>query len=104
MFLKEFSLTEKEKVIKIKLTGEIDIVNAEEFYIETEKIYLQNFKDIEFDLSGVKFIDSTALGTFVKISNLLKKDGKKLTVKKLREQIKRLFLICSLDSVINIEA
>jgi len=102
--LKEFSLIEKEKVLIIKLSGEIDVVNADEFYVETEKAYLQNLKDIEFDLSGLKFIDSTALGTFVKISNLLKKDGKKVTVKNLKDQIKRLFVICSLDSVINIEA
>jgi anti-anti-sigma factor len=102
--LKELILTDKERILKIKITGEIDIVNADDFYNETEKLYLENNKDIEFDLSGLKFLDSTALGTFVKISNLLKKDGRKLTIRNLREQIKKLFIICSLDSVINIEA
>ena len=102
--MKELLLIDKEQNLIIKLSGEIDVVNADEFYKETEKLYLQNNKDIIFDLSSLKFLDSTALGTFVKINNLLKQNGKTLTVKNAREQIKRLFKICSLDNVFQIEA
>lgn len=102
--MKELTLTQKSNMLSIKLSGEIDILNAEQFFAETEKLYKESALDIEFDAADLKFIDSMALGTFVKINNLLKKDGKTLTVKNLREQIKKLFVICSLDSVIRIEA
>lgn len=95
---------QKDGLLLIKLSGEIDILNAEEFFDETEKLYKESALDIEFDASELKFIDSMALGTFVKINNLLKKDGRTLTVKNLREQIRKLFIICSLDLVIKIEA
>ena len=49
------------------LSGEIHSVNAEEFYTTVCAAYDQAPCDVVFDCKELNFLDSTALGTFVKI-------------------------------------
>ena len=56
-----------------------------------------------FDCTGLEFIDSTTLGTFVKILKLVKTDGHSLRLTGLQPRIRKLFLICSLDTIMGID-
>ena len=85
------------------LSGEIDSENSDEFFEEVMAAYEPSPCDIVFECARLAFIDSTTLGTFVKIFNRLKSDGHKLTLKALRPQLKKLFVICALDTVMEIE-
>lgn len=84
------------------LSGEIHSVNAEEFYTTVCAAYDQAPCDVVFDCKELNFLDSTALGTFVKIFKKLKADGKKLRLVNLQAKLKKLFVICALDAIMEI--
>lgn len=88
--------------LHIALSGDIDLGNAEAFYAEVALAYKQNPANILFDCEKLDFIDSTTLGTFVKILKAVKQDGFTMKLVNLQAKIKKLFLICSLDSIMEI--
>ena len=90
-------------LLKISLSGDIDLGNAEAFYQTVMQAYAACKADVEFDCTALEFIDSTTLGTFVKIVKELKKDGKSMRLVGLQSKIKKLFVICALDSIIQID-
>lgn len=92
----------EDDTLMIKLSGDIDLGNAEAFYQAVVEAYKQTPASITFDCEGLDFIDSTTLGTFVKILKALKVDGYQMKLVKLQPKIKKLFLICSLDSIMEI--
>ena len=89
-------------VLSIALSGDIDLGNAENFYAETLAAYTENPMDVVFDCAALNFIDSTTLGTFVKILKTLKANGHNMRLVDLQPKIKKLFLICSLDKIMEI--
>ncbi len=89
-------------VLSISLSGDIDLANAEAFYQAVTEAYKAEPADILFDCAALNFIDSTTLGTFVKILKAVKSNGHKMKLVSLQAKIKKLFLICSLDSIIQI--
>lgn len=88
--------------LQINLSGDIDLGNAEAFYQTVTDAYKATPASITFDCAGLDFIDSTTLGTFVKILKALKVDGFDMKLVNLQPKIKKLFLICSLDSIMEI--
>ena len=89
-------------VLTIALSGDIDLGNAENFYTETLNAYQAAPSDITLDCKELNFIDSTTLGTFVKILKTLKANGHTMRLINLQAKIKKLFLICSLDKIMEI--
>ncbi len=83
------------------LAGEIDAGNCDEFYAEV----LENYKsgDLVFECSKLEFIDSTMLGTLVKLKKHAAERGASLILRHLQPRIKKLFVICALDKVMEIE-
>ena len=88
--------------LHVALSGEIDLGNAEEFYQTVAEGYKATPGNVCFDCEALDFIDSTTLGTFVKILKTVRADGYKMQLKNLQPKIKKLFLICSLDSIMEI--
>ena len=91
-----------EKELRIALNGEIDSGNAEEFYKTVLSAYEQAPASLVFSCDGLEFIDSTTLGTFVKLLKKVKTDGFSMKLVGLQAKIKKLFLICSLDTIMEI--
>ena len=89
-------------ILTIALSGDIDLGNAENLYTETLAADQAAPSDITFDCKELNFIDSTTLGTFVKILKTLKADGHTVRLTNLQTKIKKLFLICSLDKIMEI--
>lgn len=89
--------------LTIALSGDIDSGSADAFYGEFCSAYAAAPGDVVFDCKELNFIDSTTLGTFVKILKNVKTDGHKMTLKGLQPKIKKLFLICSLNTIMEIE-
>ncbi len=100
--MKEVTLVRREPTLEIALCGEIDSGNAEEFYEVVMAEYTATKKDLAFDCSALEFIDSTTLGTFVKILKHVRTDGNKLRLTGLQPRLKKLFVICALDTVMEI--
>lgn len=95
-------LSSENGTLTIALSGDIDLGNAETFYAETIAAYQANPANITFECAELNFIDSTTLGTFVKILKTLKVNGHNVRIVNLQQKIKKLFLICSLDKIMEI--
>ena len=100
--MQEVTVTKTQPVLEISLSGELVSENAEEFYGEVAAAYAASPADIVFDCAALQFIDSTALGTFVKILKKVKTDGKALKLTVLQPRLKKLFVICALDTIMEI--
>lgn len=92
----------ENEVLKISLSGDIDLGNAEEFYTSVINAYKTQPCNIEFDCVDLSFIDSTTLGTFVKLLKTVKTDGFSMKLVGLQPKIKKLFLICALDNIMEL--
>lgn len=102
--MKEVTVQELKPAITIVLSGTIDSGNAEEFGAEVIAAYDSAPGDIRFLCKELEFIDSTTLGTFVKILKHVKTDGHKMRLEGLNPHIKKLFVICALDTIMEIAA
>ena len=100
--MQQVKLISTDGKLVFSLFGEIDSATSEQFYAEIRTAYLHDKKDIEFDCAALTFIDSTMLGTFVKIFKELKTDGFKVSLTNVQPRIRKLFEICSLDTIMEI--
>ena len=101
--MQQVKLISADEKLVIALYGEIDSATADDFYAQVSAIYTHDKRDIEFDCSALTFIDSTTLGTFVKIFKHLKQDGHTFVLKNVHPRIKKLFQICALDTIMEID-
>ncbi len=101
--MQQVKLVSADDKLIVSLLGEIDSATSEDFYAEVAAMYQNDKKDIVFDCAALEFIDSTTLGTFVKIFKNLKADGNRLILKNMRPRIKKLFEICALDRIMEFE-
>jgi len=100
--MQELVLTATEPNLIFTLSGEIDSKNADEFYGEVMENYKGAQGDVIFECATLTFIDSTTLGTFVKILKHVRENGHKLILRGLHPRLKKLFVICALDTVMEI--
>lgn len=100
--MQQVKLLSAEKELLFSLSGEIDAATSEDFYAQVNAAYEHDKKDIVFDCAALTFIDSTTIGTFVKIYKKLKADGNKTVLENVRPNVKKLFEICSLNTLMEI--
>ena len=101
--MQQVKLVSTDGELLVALAGEIDSATSEDFYAEENAMYLNDSKNIVFDCAALEFIDSTTLGTFVKIFKQLKADGNRLILRNVRPRIKKLFEICALDRIMEFD-
>ncbi len=100
--MQEVTLIATEPTLIFALAGEIDSKNADEFFETVMSEYRVQAAPVQFDCTALQFIDSTTLGTFVKIFKQVKSDGYNLRLTGLQPRLKKLFVICALDTVMEI--
>lgn len=100
--MQEVNIVSHTPDLTVALSGELDSKNADEFFDEVMEAYRQSPADVVFDCSALEFIDSTTLGTFVKILKRLKTEGHNLKLVHLQSRLKKLFTICALDTIMEI--
>lgn len=100
--MQQVKLLSAEKELLFSLSGEIDAATSEDFYAQVAAAYEHDKKDIVFDCAALTFIDSTTIGTFVKIYKKLKADGNATVLENVRPNVKKLFEICSLNTLMEI--
>ncbi len=101
--MQEVKVIARSPVLSFALSGEIDSKNADEFFDIVLAAYEENKGDVLFDCSGLSFIDSTTLGTFVKILKHVRSDGHGMKLTGMQARLKKLFVICALDTIMEIE-
>ncbi len=102
--MKEVTITEQKDEWQVSLCGEIDASNADAFYREVVSAFDSAPKDVHFLCEELNFIDSTTLGAFVKLAKRTGAEGKKIRLSSLRPKIKKLFEICVLDQLMEIDS
>ena len=100
--MQQVKLLSADKELLFSLSGEIDAATSEDFYAQVTAAYEHDKKDIVFDCAALTFIDSTTIGTFVKIYKKLKADGNGTVLENVRPNVKKLFEICSLNTLMEI--
>ena len=100
--MQQVKLLSADSALLFSLSGEIDAATSEDFYAQVTAAYEHDKKDIIFDCAALVFIDSTTIGTFVKIYKKLKADGHKTVLENGRQNVKKLFEICSLNTLMEI--
>ncbi|MDR0853545.1 MAG: STAS domain-containing protein [Clostridiales Family XIII bacterium] len=94
------NFSEEKDSWEIKVSGEVDISNAQEFKSKLDGALELRRSDLLIDLSSLNYIDSTGLGVIIGTFGTVKKEG--LTVKLInpRENVRKLLNISGLDKVL----
>jgi len=90
-------------VIKITLSGEVDIYTSQSLKDKLYNIIDANRSDLRIDCKDLNYIDSTGLGIFVGTLKKSKQYGKNIYIVNLKDNIKKLFTITGLDKLFIIE-
>lgn len=87
---------------KFYIKGEIDVSNCEQFKEKLYKIVDNTEMDLQLEFSELRYIDSAGLGILVGTYKRLKEAERKLTISGSSENIKKLFYITKLNTLIDI--
>ncbi|MGN0818305.1 MAG: STAS domain-containing protein [Candidatus Coproplasma sp.] len=101
--MQQVKLVSADEKLLISLSGEIDSATSEDFYQQVIAMFTHDPKDIVFDCAALEFIDSTTLGTFVKLFKHVKTQGYTFKLVNVQPRIKKIFTICALDKIMEIE-
>ncbi len=102
--MQQVKLISADGCLKFSLSGEIDSATSEDFYAQVCAAYEHDKKNVLFDCSALTFIDSTTLGTFVKILKKTRADGFDAALEHVRPNVKKLFDICALNTIMEIRS
>ncbi len=94
------SFNEADELWDIKVGGEVDISNADQFRNELNDAYNKTPTDMKIDVADLGYMDSTGLGVIIGIYGKIKEDGHSITLVEPRDNIKKLLRITNLDTVL----
>ena len=84
----------------VKVSGEIDLSNAQQFKQELENALAEKRQNICIDFEKLSYIDSTGLGVIIGVYGSIKKDGYKVKILNPRDNVKKLLNISGLDKIL----
>lgn len=102
--MQQVKLISADDRLVFSLSGEIDSATSDDFYAQVSAAYEHDKKNVTFDCQALTFIDSTTLGTFVKILKKLRADGNDMILEHVRPNVKKLFDICALNTIMEIRS
>jgi anti-sigma B factor antagonist len=89
--------------VAARLTGDLDIVNAEDVKRELTEVFDSGPKTVTLDMAAVRFVDSSGLGTLVAVHRHAEAAGSAFVVRAVPPQVQRLFEITRLDDLLAVE-
>ncbi len=97
------NITSSQNTITVSLSGELDAAQYDLFCGAVTEAYNRNPADVVLDFKDVMFIDSTIMGGVIKLYKLLSSDGRKLKIINASPRIKKMFEICNITTILEIE-
>jgi anti-sigma B factor antagonist len=82
------------------LAGEIDISNADQLKRELVTAYEKHPTDMDVDIEGLSYIDSTGLGIIISLNGKMQENKKKIMLLHPRDNVKKLLKIMRFDKVL----
>jgi anti-sigma B factor antagonist len=95
----QIDLTIDPPTAKLAAGGELDIFSARDVAISLHDALARGCSRIVIDVSGVSFVDASALGVFARLKAVLTADGGTLEFAAVSPQFRRLCSIVRLDDV-----
>ena len=93
--------SKKGQVLVVQVTGELDHHTAPEFIRLVEsKLKDAEITVLELDCKGLSFMDSSGIGAMLGRSKTMKRKNGKMRIKNLRPNVKKIFEMSGLFSVI----
>lgn len=91
----------KEETLKIKLPEELDHSNTAMIRMEADtRIYSGNVRNVEFDFSKTKFMDSSGIGMIMGRYRLVNPIGGKIILSGVQGNIERIIKISGLYKLV----
>lgn len=95
-------VTRREPDVVVRLSGEVDISNADLLEEAIQQYLGGNPRDLTLECDGLRFIDSTGLSLTVRLHNELAQRGHRLVLTGLADAVRRPFEATNLTDVIEI--
>lgn len=99
----KFSVDKQEKVVSISLQEEkLNSLTAPKLKSELIILREEGYRNIVFDLSEVKFVDSSGLSSILVGNRICKEAGGTFVICGLNEQVQKLIKISQLENILSI--
>lgn len=85
--------------VELRLSGEIDVASAEHLAAKIKAVLQDNPKRVEFDLAGVKFMDSSGIALLLSVANAVEE----VRILKLSGPARRIIELTGLQSFLHVE-
>lgn len=92
----DIQIVEKGNVFLVLLKGSLDMYSSLELKNRTDKIPVSNQTEIIIDFAHINFVDSSGIGTLIKIFHQIKEAGGKLYLTNLKPPIEKVFKVAGL--------
>jgi len=101
--LKTEEIPELEDTRKVGLAGAIDASTVIKFQAELEKLKNEeNVRRFLLDMEGIRYVNSTGLGSLVKLADGLEKEGGVITLMRIHPKVKVVFDMLGLNAFFKI--
>jgi anti-sigma B factor antagonist len=96
------SLTPEPGAARLVMTGELDYTTAEDASAEVAKTLAEGVDVLEFDLSGLKFIDSSGMAVVMNAYSEAEERGTAFRIVALTPYLRHLIEVVALDDVLDL--
>ncbi|MBP7901233.1 MAG: STAS domain-containing protein [Spirochaetes bacterium] len=98
----DINITDSPNSTVVVVKGDIEMMTIKDFKDKLLNLGQNSDKDIEIDLSGVDYIDSSGVGVLISLLKLQKKKGKILKMSNVSEKVLDVLKLSSLADVFNL--
>jgi anti-sigma B factor antagonist len=88
-------------VVRLSVAGELDVVTVGELREEIQKLLASKPSRVEVDLSSLRMVDSSGVGTLVSLYKQVRANGGEVVITGLRDQPLAIFRLLRLDRVMS---
>jgi anti-sigma B factor antagonist len=92
----EIKIVRDSDPVTMSVSGDIEIMSIKELKESLLDIGQNENKDVELDLSGVNYIDSSGVGMLITLLKLQKNKGKSLVISKISPKVLNVLKLSSL--------
>jgi len=90
--------------VLVSVVGEVDVATAPQLRDRLEEAVAEGFPTVVVDLTGVTFLDSTALGVLIEASKLCEAAGRTMRIAVSEPRILKIFEITGLTEFFDIRS
>ncbi len=99
----EIATSSGKSLICLKMSGELDISTVDQFRLSVERLP-DGLTEVDLDFFGIEFVDSTGIGTLIKVMNDLREREIRVMVIRIPKEIYEVFDLLSIPELMGEES